>query len=98
MCCMQKWDGKTKELILWALRDKGKNCLSGNDAEFGGFGILVKEEKSASVVEVTRKNVRIMAIVLALDKDMMQLICAYGPQSGRSDTDKARFYDEMVSE
>ena len=28
----------------------------------------------------------------------MQIICAYGPQSRRSDTEKVCFYDEMASE
>ena len=28
----------------------------------------------------------------------MRIICAYGPQSGKPDTEKVRFYDEMASE
>ena len=28
----------------------------------------------------------------------MRVICAYGPQSGRPDAEKVRFYDEMGSE
>ena len=28
----------------------------------------------------------------------MQIICAYGPQSGRPEMDKVCFYDEMASE
>ena len=39
-----------------------------------------------------------MAIVLTLGREVMQIICAYEPHSGRRDTKKVRFYDEMASE
>ena len=71
---------------------------SGNDIGFGGVGILVKEEIFANVVEVRRKNDKVMAIVLTLGREVVQIICAYGPQSGRPDTEKVRFYDEMANE
>ena len=44
---------------------------SGNDAGFGGVGILVKEEISGNVVEVGRKSDRVMAIVLTLGREVM---------------------------
>ena len=62
-----------------------------------GVGILAKE-LSENVVEVRRKSNRIMAIVLTLGKGMIRIICAYGPQSRRPDTEKVDFYDEIVSE
>ena len=58
----------------------------------------MKEEISGNVVKVRRKNDRVRAIVLTLGKEVMRIICAYGPQSGRPDTEKVRFYDEMMSE
>ena len=39
-----------------------------------------------------------MAIVLTLGREVMRIICAYGPRSGRPDAEKVRFYDEMGSE
>ena len=39
-----------------------------------------------------------MAIVLTLGREVMRIICAHGPQSGRPDTEIVRFYDEMASE
>ena len=39
-----------------------------------------------------------MAVVLTLGREVMQIVCAYGPQSRRPDTEKVRFYDEMASE
>ena len=71
---------------------------SGNDSGFGGVGILVKDEISGNVVEVRRKSDRVMAIVLTLGKEVMGVICAYGPQSGRPDAEKVHFYVEMASE
>ena len=71
---------------------------SGNDSGFGEVGILVKEEISGNVVKVRRKSDRVIAIVLTLGREVMRVICAYGPQSGRTDAEKVHFYDEMGSE
>ena len=77
---------------------KYKLWWSGNDAGFGGVGILVKEEISGNVVEVRRKSDRVMAIVLTFGGVVMRIICVSGPQSGRPDAEKVCFYDEMGSE
>ena len=61
-------------------------------------GILVKEEISGNVVEVRRKSDRVMEIALTLGKEVIRVICAYGPQSGRTDAEKVHFYDEMGCE
>ena len=45
-----------------------------------------------------KEKVRVMAIVLTLGREVMRVICAYGPQSGRPDAQKVHFYDEMGSE
>ena len=62
-----------------------------------GAEILVKEEISGNV-EVRKKSNRVMAIVLILDREVMQIICVYGPQTRRPDTEKFRFYNEGASE
>ena len=49
-------------------------------------------------MEVKRKSDRVMAIVLTLGSEVMRVICVYGPQSGRPDAEKVRFYDEMENE
>ena len=51
----------------------------------------MKEEISGNVVEVRRKSGRVMTIVLTLGREVMQIICAYGPQSGRPDKKKFVF-------
>ena len=58
----------------------------------------MKEEISGNVVEVRRKSDRVMVIVLTLGREVIHVICAYGPQSGRLDAEKVHFYDEMGSE
>ena len=42
-------------------------------------------------MEVKRKSDRVMAIVLALGREVIQIICAYRPQSGRPVTEKFVF-------
>ena len=58
----------------------------------------MKEKISGNVVEVRRKSDRVMVIVQTLGREVMRVICAYGPQSGRPDAEKVRFYDKMGSE
>ena len=57
----------------------------------------MKEEISGNVVEVRTKSDRVMEIVLTLRKKVMQIVCAYGPQSETPDTEKVRFYVKMAS-
>ena len=58
----------------------------------------MEKEISGSVVEITRKSNRVMAIVLTLGREVVHIICTYGHQSGRPDTEKVCFYDKMASE
>ena len=63
-----------------------------------GIGILVKEDLSERVVEVRRRSDRIMSTVLMFGKEIVRVICGYGSQSGRTMTEKQRFYDELACE
>ena len=51
----------------------------------------MKEEISGNIVEVKRKSGRVMVIVLTLGREVMCIICAYEPQSGRPDAEKVFF-------
>ena len=99
VCCMQevRWKGQGARFVGTS-GQRYKLWWLGKDAGSGGVGILVKEEIPGNVVEVRRKSNRVMAIVLTLGREVMQIICAYGPQSRRPDTEKFGFYDEMASE
>ena len=56
VCCIQevRWKGQGARFVGASGR-RYKMWWSGNDAGFGGVGILVKEEISGNVVEVKRK-------------------------------------------
>ena len=36
--------------------------------------------------------------MLPFGREVVRIVCAYGPQSGRPGTEKVRSYDEMASE
>ena len=99
VCCIQevRWKGQRARFVSTSGRGY-KLWWSGNDTGFGWVGILVKEQISGNVVEVRGKSDRVMAIVLTLGREVMRVICAYGPQNGRTDAEKVHFYAEMGSE
>ena len=70
----------------------------GNDDKTGGVGILVKEELRENVVEVRRRCDRVMAIGLVVAEEVVKIICACAPQSGKPDAEKEKFYEEMAHE
>ena len=51
----------------------------------------MKAEISGNVVEVRRKSDRVMAIVITLNREVIRIICAYGPQCGGPNTEKVCF-------
>ena len=51
----------------------------------------MKQKIPGNVVEVGRKNHRVMAIVLTLGREVMRVLCAYEPQIGRPDAKKVVF-------
>ena len=75
-------------MVVW------KYCSDGT----GGVGVLVKEELCEKVVEVGRKSDRVMMVVMALEEEVVRIICVYGRQSGRTGAEKEHFYDDLRSE
>ena len=95
----RKSDGKSKVLVLWILKKRMyKLWYSGNDAGSEGVEILVSEKICLNVVEIRRKSDKMMAIVLTFGREVMQIICGYGPQSRRPKLEKVFLCDEMASE
>jgi len=47
-------------------------------------------------VEVRRKSDRVM--VMTFGEEVVRVVCAYGPQSGKTIEEKHRFYDKLASE
>ena len=99
VCCLQevRWRGQG----AWFMVVKGRRYKlwwSGNSDGTGGVGVLVKEELCEKVVEVRRKSDRAMTVVMALEEEVVRIICVYGSQSGRMGAEKERFYDDLRSE
>ena len=61
------------------------------------MGISVKELYK-KVVEVRRRCDRVMGIGLVFEEEVVRVICAYAPQSGKPDSEKELFYEEMARE
>ena len=62
----------------------------------GAVGVLVREKLCEKVVEVRRKSSRVMTVVMALEEEVVRIICAYGSQSGRTGAEKECFERVMI--
>ena len=58
----------------------------------------MKEELCVNVVEVRRRCDRVMVIALVFGEEVVRVICAYAPQSGKPDAEKERFFEKMARE
>lgn len=99
VCCLQevRWRGQGARFMGVKGR-RYKLWWSGNSEGIGGVGVLVKEELCEKVVEVRRRSDRVMTVIMAFEEEVVRIICVYSPQSGRTDAEKERFYDELSSE
>ena len=97
VCCLQevRWRGEGARFFGVKGR-RYKLWWCGNDDKIGCVGILVKQQLCEKVVEVTRRCDRVMDIGLVFEKEVVRVICAYAPQSGKPDPEKERFYEEMA--
>ena len=59
---------------------------------------MEKEETVGNVIKVGRKSNKVVVFVLTFGKEVKQMLCAYGPQSGRLDAKQVYFSEEIVSE
>ena len=78
VCCLQevRWRGQG----TWFMGVKGRRIKlwwSGNSDGTGGVGVLVKGELSEKVVEVQRKNNGVMTVVMALQEEVVRIICVF---------------------
>ena len=53
--------------------------------------MLVKEELYDKVIEVRRVNDRVMSLAIVLEGEVVRVLCAYAPQSGKSMEEKKSF-------
>ena len=90
MCCLHKvrWRGQKAQFVgcrgmsykLWWSGNNDKRSCN-----------LVKEELCKKVVDVQRKSDRMMAMVLVFEENVIEIICAYFSQVGRSECEKDQF-------
>ena len=85
VCCLQevRWRGEGARSIGVKGR-RYKLWWCGNDDKTGGVGILINEELCENVVEVRRCD-RVLAIGLVFGEEVVRVICAYAPLSGKPD-------------
>ena len=55
---------------------KGDNCT-------GGVGVMVKEELAEKMLEVRRKSVRVIVVVMVIGKVTVRVISGYALQQNR---------------
>ena len=95
-CCLQEVRHRTEG--AWFFGAKGRRhklWWSGNDEGVREDGILLKKELLKNVVEVRRRE-KMMAIVLVFNLELVRIICAYAPQSGRTMKEKNVFYHNLA--
>jgi len=92
IACVQKtkWVGAKARVV-----DGYKLWCSGSNRVKNGVGILVDNELVDSVVEVSRKSDRIMAIRVVLGLVILNVDSVYTPQMGLYDEVKKRFWEDL---
>ena len=53
--------------------------------------MLAKQELYAKIVEVRRVNDRMMSLAIVFEEEVLRVVCAYAPQSGKSIEEKEFF-------
>ena len=64
---------------------------SGSEEGVSGVGILVAERWIESVIEVRRVSERLLVVRVAIGSSVLNVVCAYAPQVGRSHEEKEEF-------
>lgn len=100
MCLQEtKWIGQRQVKTFWKGSDKFKLWYSGQVRNKNGVGIMVDQSLIEDVVEVYRKNDRIMRIKIISGSNILNVISAYAPQVGSEEALKKEFwenFDEVV--
>ena len=95
MLCVQetKWKGDRAREIGEGYR----LIYCGTETRRNGVGIICNEHEKENVMEVKRCSGHCMMLKLATGEGIINIVSAYAPQSGCSDEEKVRFYEELES-
>ena len=77
---------------------KYKLYWKGEETDRGGVGLMVKHYLVESVMEVRRVSPRIISIDIVVNEKVVNVISVYAPQSGRSEEEKEKFYEDLTAE
>lgn len=97
VCCVQehRWRGESTRFIT-GKDSRYKFYWVGNQAGYGGVGVLVKEKWVENVMNVLRVNDRIMVLKLIFGKQIVSIVSTYAPQVGLEDAIKDEFWDDLI--
>ena len=70
----------------------------GEETGRGGVGLMVKHDLVESVMEVRRVFSKIISIDIVVNEKVVTVISVYASQSGRSEEDKEKFYEDLTAE
>jgi len=96
ICCLQetRWKGSGTRMI-GRDRVKYKFFWQGGGDGTGGAGVLVAEGLVENVVEVKRRSDRIVQVKVVVGKEVVNVVSAYAPQTGRGEDEKEEFWRMM---
>ena len=77
---------------------KYKLYWKGEETGCGGVGLMVKHDLVESVMEVRRVSPRIISIDIVVNEKVVNVVSVYAPQSGRSEKEKEKFYEDLTAE
>jgi len=81
--------------VIEAAGKKYKLSCKGGEEKTLGVGILVAERWIEKLIKVCRFSERVMLVRLLVGKQVINILSAYAPQSGRAVEDKEGFGEEM---
>src|SRR5271163_3444951 len=92
-CCLQetRWKGGSAKMLEGREGARYKFFWSGSEEGVSGVGILVAERWIESVIEVRRVSPRLLVVRVAIGSSVLNVVCAYAPQVGRSYEEKEEF-------
>ncbi len=84
VCALQetRWKGGAAKFV-GAVGRRYKLWWKGDDGGTGGVGVMVKEELAEKVLEVKRKSVRVIVVVMVVGQVTVRVISGYAPQQNR---------------
>ena len=82
-------------LAQFTNEEKYKLWYSGGEGGENRVGIFIKYELAQDVIEVKRFGERMMKVKMVIEKTVYHIFSVYAPQVGRSEDEKAEFWEHL---